>query len=126
MLSYPNSYIYRIAIIDSINVLLGLTLIASPFLMGFYPGSIITTTHVALGVLLAVFSLFRVLVAYRAAWVEMLNLTLAIIIGICPWLFHLETIHHYRNLMLSIAGIVLVASLLSALFTAAQSHHPQP
>ena len=112
--------------LDAIIFLAGACLLAIPAIMGFYPGAIDTTVHVTLGSLICVCAVFRVLVAYGSAWLEIVLCVLGILTLLLPFSMHMRWDPHYNFLHLADGAVVVALSILSALMTFAQLRKIRP
>lgn len=97
-------------IIDWINLLLGVWLIASPWVLGTVTSTASSTALVVVGIALVVFSLWALFhVADRA--VEWWNAFLGVLLFLLPWLFNYSG--RFDNAVNSwIVGIIVAALAL--------------
>lgn len=127
-LELPADFDLRVAAPAALNVLIGLALIALPFLQQFYPGcgpgSGQTTIHVALGAVLTVLALFRASLAYRSAWVDGLIAALGILILTLPWTTPMAWSHRYLTQHVAAGGGGVLLALVGAAATLARTAHP--
>jgi hypothetical protein len=117
---YPAGYMLRIKAVDGIIFLAGLSTLAIPALFNFYPGDIDTTVHVTLGALVAVCAVFRVLVAYGSAWLEVVLCVLGIFIFMLPRWMHMSYDPRYATVHLALGAVIAVLAIISGLMTFAQ------
>jgi len=117
---YPQSHITKVMVLDGLIFLCGLMALATPLIHGFYPADIETTSHVALGALICVLSVFRVLLAYGAAWMELPIFALGLIVFMMPRIMHMRWEEHYNHGHLIFGGAVMVLAVISALVTIPQ------
>ncbi len=124
--TYSKSHILRIAALDSLSALLGLALLAWPFVTHTFPGSGDTTAHVALGSLITVAAAFRVLLAYGSAWLEIPLFAMGFVTAFLPHIQHMQWNHRYLAAHLA-AGIALCAlAALSGALTIPVLRNPTP
>lgn len=75
---------------DSLNLLLGLWIVASPWVLGF------TTVHYAAGIAVIIGLVIAVFAAWTLAvyahWEEWVNVVLGILLIVTPWLFGFATV----------------------------------
>ena len=109
------------AYIDWINLLLGIALLISPFLMGFATGTPMTNAVIA-GIVIAALAI-AALVSF-AVWEEWLNLLLGLWVLISPWVlgFTGMTSAFQTHVVIGVAVAVLAAIELWLV----QRHHPPP
>jgi hypothetical protein len=114
---YPAGYVNRIKAVDAIIFLAGLIVLAGPAIFGFYPGAIETTVHITLGALIATCAVFRVLVAWGSAWLEIVLCALGVLTFLLPKFMHLSYDPKYNTLLMVTGAVIIVFSLISALMT---------
>ena len=115
--AYPKSHIMKIKALDGIIFLVGMALAAGPFAMRTLPGSPETTSHVTLGALIALLSVFRVLLAYGSYWIEVCLLLLGLITFCMPIIRHMHWNAQYTTAHFAAGGIIMACALISALVT---------
>ncbi|HEY4330007.1 MAG TPA: hypothetical protein VGN88_09745 [Phycisphaerae bacterium] len=115
--NYPKSHVLKIKALDGIIFVIGLAMGVGPFALRTLPGSPETTAHVTLGALIAVFSVFRVLVAYGSFWIEVPLFFLGLIILCLPLIFHMQWNAPYNTAHLAGGGIIMACALISAVIT---------
>jgi hypothetical protein len=118
--SYPSGYVTRIKAIDSILFLAGLIVLAVPVLFHMYPGDIDVTVHVTLGALIAVPAIFRVLVAWGSAWLEVVIFVLGFFTLMLPKWMYMSYDGRYNTLHLAVGGVVMVLALISGIMSFAE------
>ena len=123
---YPPAYILRIKAIDTISFLIGLVMLAIPAVHRFFPGDIDTTVHVALGCLIAVCAIFRVLVAWGSAWLEIVLFFLGLLVFLLPTFMHMRYEPHYHTVHMIAGAVLMAVSVISALMTFAQLRTNRP
>jgi hypothetical protein len=114
---YPKAHMTRVMGLDALIFIVGLATLVSPLLMGDYPADIDTTAHVALGALIAVLAVFRVLIAYGAVWIEVCLFFLGLIVLRMPAMTHMQWDPKYNTGHLVAGGAVMVLSVISAALT---------
>jgi len=117
---YPAGYMLRIKAVDGIIFLAGLCTLAIPALFHIYPGDIDTTVHVTLGALVALCAVFRVLVAYGSAWLEVVLCVLGAFIFMLPHWMHMSYDPHYATPHLVLGAVIVVLAIISGLMTFVQ------
>jgi heme/copper-type cytochrome/quinol oxidase subunit 4 len=113
----PLSYVIRIAFVDAIITVIGLSIWLTPLFAGFYPGAFDTTVHVALGALITALSFFRVTLAYLSAWVEIVLIALGILVLRIPHFMHMEWNSKYTMGHMAAGGAIIVLAAISGLMT---------
>lgn len=114
---YPKSHITRIMAIDGLVLVIGLALIATPFVKHFFPGDVDTTVHVALGALIAVLSFFRLALGYGSIWIDFCLFWLGLIVLRLPVIMHMQWNSGYNTAHLAAGGIVMAVAVLAAILT---------
>jgi uncharacterized membrane protein len=107
----------KIMPLDTLICIIGLILAASPFIKHNFPADIDTTSHVALGMLIAVPAAFRAAVAYASLWIEVVEFFLGLIVFRLPTIMHMRWNAEYNTAHLALGGAVMVLAILSALVT---------
>ncbi|HLM83671.1 MAG TPA: SPW repeat protein [Candidatus Bathyarchaeia archaeon] len=106
-----------------INVILGIWLIASPFLLGF-TGTALSRNNVIFGIIIAVLSLFEVSAPEESAWAGWLNALFGIWILISPFVLGFTGMGALWNGI--IAGIIVaVLAIWGATSSSSTSEHPR-
>ncbi|HVT79776.1 MAG TPA: hypothetical protein VHM90_03895 [Phycisphaerae bacterium] len=116
-IEYPKSHMMKIMGLDMIIFLIGLLLAASPFATRAFPGDIDTTSHVALGALIAVLAIFRVLVAYGSIWIDIVLIAFGVITLSMPRIMHMMYDGTYNTAHLVLGAVIIVFSLISMFLT---------
>ena len=115
---YTKNEIMKIVPLDGLICILGLVVAAWPFLQPYFiPGDIDTTSHVALGMLIATPAAFRVATAYASIWVEVVSFFFGLIVLSLPKIMHMSWNPGYNAAHMGIGGAVMVLSILSLLVT---------
>ena len=114
---YPASHILAIKVLDGLSFIVGLALLAIPVIHRFYPGDFDTTVHVTLGSLIAVCAIFRVLVAFGSAWLEIVLCALGVLTFSLPHLMHKRFDAHYNYVHLALGISLIALSIISGVFT---------
>lgn len=122
---YPKSYAARIMVPDAIIFIIGVALMGFPFAKGYLPGDFDTTVHVGLGALIAVLSVFRVLLAYGSSWPEIPTCFLGFLVFMLPTYMHQHWNPAYATPHMAAGIIVMVLSALSFLMTTVEMRKPQ-
>ena len=115
--TYPKGHITRTMALDGMIFLIGLAMLAGPFVSRTFPGSLDTTDHVALGALIATLAIFRVAVAYGSIWIEVVLFVLGLVTFCLPRILHMQWSPHYNTGHLVGGGLIMVLSVLSAALT---------
>ena len=115
--AYTKSDMIKIVPLDGLICIIGLILAASPFIKYNFPADIDTTTHVALGMLIATPAAFRVLTAYASLWVEVVLFFLGLIVLRLPVIMHMQWSDEYNLAHLVLGGAVMALSVLSLIVT---------
>jgi hypothetical protein len=122
---YPRRLVAPIMGLDGLIFLIGLAVLVSPFLMGYFPdayptsvpGSQETTIHAALGAGIATLAVFRATLAYGSAWVELLNFVLGLITLSMPRIMSMQWNDGYSRGHLLAGGAIMALSMVSGLIT---------
>ena|ERR1035437_952623 len=114
---YPAGYIVRIKIIDFLAFLIGLALLAIPAIHRFFPGDIDTSVHVAMGALVAVCAIFRVMVAWGSLWLEIVLAFLGFLTMRLPAFMHMQYDPHYNTVHLALGCLLMALAVISGLMT---------
>ena len=117
VMEIPHEMDFRVAALAMLNVFIGLTMIALPFLQGVNPGNGLVTAHVTLGALLAALSLFRVLLAFRVIWLDGLCAFLGGLILWSPWPAHMVWNQRYLMEHVVAGGLVILFCVLCTALT---------
>jgi hypothetical protein len=116
---YPRGHVTGIMALNVLSLLVGLALVAGPFLKGLLPGAFETTLHVTLGTLIATLATFRVLLAYGAIWMDVVSFVLGLLTFLLPHNMHMEWNHEYTTAHFAAGGIVMGVAVISAIMSAA-------
>jgi hypothetical protein len=123
--NYSSGYVMRIMALDAITTIIGLSVWVAPFALGWYPGGFTTTLHVALGALITTLGAFRVLLAYRSEWVEIVLLVLGLFVFLLPHWLHMEWNGNYTTAHRIGGGVVMAVAVISGLMTIMENKkHP--
>jgi glucose-6-phosphate-specific signal transduction histidine kinase len=114
---YPAGYMLRIKVLDAIIFLIGLSLLATPAVFGFFPGAFDTTVHVTLGALISVCAVFRILVAYGSAWLEVVLCVLGVLTFFLPCFMHQYWHPQYATPHMIAGAVVVLVSVISGAMT---------
>jgi hypothetical protein len=114
---FPPSHILITKILDGILFLAGLFVLAIPAVHHFSPGDIDTSVHIALGSLIAICAIFRVLVAYGSAWLDIVLFVLGTLVFLLPHFMHMKYDPHYHTVHTILGALIMLLSALSAVFT---------
>ena len=121
---YPRSHMTRTMLLDGLIVVIGLFMLSMPFIgyfvhhdPHFYPADVDTTSHVALGALIATLAVFRVLVAYGSLWVEVCLFVLGLLVFSLPRIMVMQWHHEYNTTHMLAGGAVMALSVISGLMT---------
>jgi hypothetical protein len=123
---YPAGYVNRIKALDALLFLAGIIILATPAILHFYPGSIDTTVHITIGMLIAVPAIFRVLVAWGSAWLEVVMFVLGFFTFMLPRWMHMSYDPKYNTLHLAVGAAVMVITFISAIMTFAELRKHRP
>ena len=123
---YPAGYMNRIKAVDALIFLAGLTILATPAIFHFYPGAIDTSVHITIGALVAVPAIFRVLVAYGSAWLEVVMFVLGFFTFMLPKWMHMSYDPKYNTLHLALGIAIMVLCAISAIMTFAELKKHRP
>ena len=120
-LGHPNEYSphSQEKLASSLNVIAGLWLIISPWIL-HDQAQRAYTNNVILGIAIAVLAAIRVGGAYRAAWLSWINLVLGLWVIVSPWVLQFpasQTQAFWNNVI--IGAIVAILAIWSALATRA-------
>ncbi len=116
-IDYPKSHVVKIMGLDMLIFLIGLLLAAGPFAEQKFPGDFDTTVHVAVGALVAVLAIFRVLVAYGSIWIDIVLIAFGVITMSLPRIQHMMWNPQYNMAHLAAGGAIIVLSLGSLFLT---------
>ena len=86
---FSRGYVVRIMALDTLSTIVGLAVWLAPFALGWYPGGFTTTLHVTFGALITTLAAFRVMLAYRSAWVEIVLFVLGLFVILLPHWLHM-------------------------------------
>ncbi|HVY81355.1 MAG TPA: SPW repeat protein [Steroidobacteraceae bacterium] len=114
----------QVRVASGINTLLGLWLIASPWVYGYSAGQIGSVWNsVIVGVLIAVFGLMRVRTPHEATAFSWINLVLGIWTVISPWIYGYaaNTGRMWNNVIVGI--VVFLLSIWSGSITVSEHRH---
>lgn len=120
---FSRGYVTMLMILDGVMTLIGLGVWAFPFADHFYPGGYNTMLHVTFGAMIATLAAFRVLLAYRSAWVEYVLFVLGFFVLMLPTWLHMRWDAAYNTGHMVAGAIVMVFALISAILTLMQ---PKP
>ncbi len=113
----PLGYVLRIAFVDAIIMVIGLGVWLTPVAAGFYPGAFDTTVHIALGALITTLAFFRVTLAHRSAWIEIVLVPLGLLVMRVPHVMHLEGSPKYNMGHVGAGIAIVVLAIISGLMT---------
>ncbi len=116
---YPQSHVMAMMGLNMITFLIGLALAATPFLAHYFPGSLATTHHVALGALIALVAIFRVLVAHGSIWMDVVLFAFGFLTFMMPTWMRMHWNATYTTAHMAAGGIVMAVAVISALLTMA-------
>jgi hypothetical protein len=114
---YEKSHMMKVMALDTLTCIIGLLVAAYPFITTLYPGDIDTTSHIALGMLIAAPAAFRVLTAYASLWVEVVLAAFGVLVLLMPKIMHMSWDKHYNTAHLAAGGAIIVLSLISLIVT---------
>ncbi len=114
---YPKGHVTRIMALNSISFIIGLAVAAAPFVKHFFPGDVDTTAHVAVGMLIVVLAIFRVLLGYGSTWIDFCLFWLGLIVFQFPSIMHMHWDSAYTGAHMAGGGIVMVIALISFVMT---------
>ncbi|MGN6366759.1 MAG: hypothetical protein ACTHN5_00580, partial [Phycisphaerae bacterium] len=100
-------HMVSIMALDTLSTIVGLAVWLSPFALGWYPGGYNTMLHVTFGALITTLAAFRVMLAYRSAWVEIVLFVLGLFVGLLPHWLHMECNATYTTAHWVGGGIVM-------------------
>src|SRR3954469_13214288 len=115
--TYTKGHMLKVKALDTITVVVGLLLAASPFIEHNFPGDFDTTVHVALGMLIAAPAAFRVAVAYGSLWVEVVLFVFGLLTFLMPRFEHMQWNPRYNIAHLVAGGLIMGVSIISGLIT---------
>jgi hypothetical protein len=130
--AFSRGYVVRIMALDMITTIIGLAVWLSPFAIGyhramgeFYPGGYDTMLHVTFGALITVLGAFRVMLAYRSFWVEIVLIPLGLFVLLLPKWMHMQWDPTYNTAHLVGGGVVIAVAVISGLMTIVENKkHP--
>jgi hypothetical protein len=114
---YPPAYVLKIKALDTIIFLAGLAVLAAPIIFRFFPGDLDTTVHATFGAMITTCAVFRILVAYGSAWLEIVLCALGLLTFLLPKFMHMSHDNMYNTFHMLAGGIIILLSLVSAVFT---------
>jgi hypothetical protein len=96
---------------SGLDVLAGIWLIISPFIIGYGALSGATTNDVILGIVIGILAAIRFFGAYEAAFISWINVILGIWVLISPWVLGYSTNNGAlaNNIVMGIIVIILAA-----------------
>ncbi len=106
---------------SGINVLAGIWLIISPFVLGFWRVPAATWDNIIVGIVVLILAATRVAGPARTAWASWVNLILGIWLIISPWVLRIAEYPSptWNNVILGIiVGILGIASALTTPYSA--------
>ena len=115
--TYTKGHMMRVMAVDTLIVIIGVVMAASPFVERAFPGNFDTTVHVAVGALIATCALFRVAIAYGSLWLEVVIFALGLIVLSLPRLEHMQWNETYNMVHLAAGGGAMALAAISALIT---------
>ena len=107
---YPKGHMTRIMAIDGLVTVIGLALVAFPFVTHIFPGDVDTTVHVALGALIVILSVFRAALGYGAIWIDFCLFQL-------PSIMHMHWSGRYTGFNMAAGGIVMAVAIIACILT---------
>ena len=130
--AYTRGYVVRIMALDALSTIVGLAVWLAPFALGytratgeFYRGGFDTMLHVAFGALITTLAGFRVTLAYRSAWIEIVLFVLGLFVCLLPHWLHMEWNATYATAHLVGGGVVMGVAVIGGLMTAVENKkHP--
>jgi hypothetical protein len=121
-------HMVRIMALDTLSTIVGLAVWLAPFALGFnramgtfYRGGYDTMLHVTFGALIATLAAFRVLLAYRSAWVEIVLFVLGLFVCLLPHWLHMEWNATYTTALWVGGGVVMGVALIGGIMTALEN-----
>jgi hypothetical protein len=114
---YPKSHVMTIAALNALPVIIGLAIVAAPFVRGVLPGSFETTVSAGLGALIFALALFRAALGYVAIWLDVLLIALGVLIFTKPTYMHMHWDAKYTTAHMVGGGIIIAVAVISALIT---------
>ena len=117
--AYPKSHVMMITGLNVISFLIGVMLVAGPFLKGELPGSFDTTVHAGLGALIATLAIFRAALGYGSIWIDVCLVVLGFLVLMLPTakFMHMQWNTEYTMVHMVSGGIVMAVAVVSALAT---------
>lgn len=112
----------QIKTVGWINLVLGIWLIASPFLLGF-SGTGLSRNNVIFGIIVAILSLFQVSSPAESAWAGWLNALFGVWVLISPFVLGFAGMGALWNGI--IAGIVVAVLAIWAATSSSSAEHPR-
>jgi hypothetical protein len=110
--------------LDAITTIIGLAVWLAPFALGyhpatreFYPGGYDTMLHVTFGALIATLGAFRVMLAYRSHWIEIVLFVLGLFVLLLPTWLHMRWDATYNTAHLVGGAVVMVVAVISGLMS---------
>ena len=126
--AFTRGYVVRIMALDTLSTIVGLAVWLAPFALGyhqatgeFYRGGFDTTLHVTFGALITTLAAFRVMLAYRSAWVEIVLFVLGLFVCMLPHWLHMEWNATYSTAHWVGGGVVLGVAVIGWLMTALEN-----
>jgi len=106
MVENPKS---QVATASGLDVLAGIWLLISPFVLSFPGTTGATGNNVLFGIIIAVLAAIRAFGAYRASWISWLNALFGLWVLVSPWFlgFSSFTAPLWNNIIMGIIVIVL-------------------
>jgi len=114
---YPKSHVMMITGLNVFSVLIGLLLVAGPFLKRELPGSFDTTVHVGVGALIATLAIFRAALGYGSIWIDICLVVLGFLTFMLPTFMHMRWNTEYTTVHMVAGGVVMAIAVVSALAT---------
>ncbi len=119
--AYTRGYVVRIMALDALSTIVGLAVWLAPFALGWYPGGFYTTLHVTFGALITTLAAFRVMLAYRSAWIEIVLFVLGLFVAMLPHWLHMEWNATYTTAHWVGGGVVRGVAGIGGLMTAVEN-----
>jgi hypothetical protein len=116
-IEYPKSHVVKIMGLDMLIFLIGVLLAVGPFVERKFPGDFDTTVHIAVGALVAVLAIFRVLVGYGSIWIDVCLIAFGVITAALPKIQHMLWNQQYSVAHWVAGGVIIVFSLIAMMLT---------